>query len=123
MNNLHNTIITHIEHGHLPVAIATILGILALIPLLISFISVTKTYFMKLYSINGLRKYRVSLMGIFLTLIIGQITLIHLSIVNFFDLNSGSFYVPTQFLMLYSSMNLIVSWFTYFLFRHAAKHN
>lgn len=121
--NLSEIVIFHIQHGHLPVIISAIFRLVSLIPLLIVFISVTKTFVNKLHSINGLRPYRVMMMAILGAAIVDQLIFSYFDINTFFSNPSGTLLIESPFLLFNSIVTFFAYFFLYFLFRHASKRH
>lgn len=111
----------HNEYGHTPVMIAGVMRFISLIPLIITFISVFKTYINKLHKINGLRPYRIAMMSILISAIIDQILFIYFDTLTFLSNKSGILIVQPQYLIFNSLVTLMAYYFLYFLFKHASK--
>lgn len=121
--NLINDFAIHIQHGHLPILISALFRMVSLIPLLIVFISVTKTFINKLHYINGLRPYRVMMMAILGAAIADQLIFSYFDIKTFFSNASGVLLVESPFLLFNSIVTFLAYFFLYFLFRHASKRH
>lgn len=92
----------------------------SIIPLLIMFLSISKTYLDKRHYINGLRKTRVILMILFFTLIIDNIIFCYSNLLGAVSGNSHP--VVNIFLTTIDRLILAMSFFLmYYLFQHASK--
>lgn len=119
--NLINILSTHFQHGHFPVFFGAVTGAMAIIPIIFYFISVTRTFFNKLHTINGLRRYRVFLMVTMISIILAHSLLIYYYIYTFFNTDEVQVIIPSFFIIVNSIGGLLLAWLSWFLFRHASK--
>lgn len=102
--------------------ITVIFRFLHLIPLVLVFIPLFKSFWDKRNSINGLRHTRITLIFLIFALILENIYFIYYGICSY--LNGLSTISPnTGVLIIDKTINLIAYALLYYLFTHARKHN
>jgi len=104
---------------HLPVILAAVFRLLSLLPLGIIFLSVFKTFWDKLHSINGLRPYRLIIMIVLMAIILDQLVYLYFDVKSVMMDIEGMIIVETPFLILNSGVMLIACLLLFYFFEHA----
>lgn len=101
--------------------ISAIFRFFSIFPLVMIFVTIFKTFWEKINTINGLRRTRISLMLLMLALLIDNIYFFLMAVINLFD---GVNSIATDpVILFFDKLLMAISFYTlYFLFKHAS-HN